>query len=150
MLSVITDVRVDKSSASEDIRGAIVEPSDANSIHMLFCDGVGEFKIQGWSESRQRWLPEVDPDGDGNLADTHFYLNSPDPNTTPGVLYPYPPYGGVSINNITYARDRGIDRAHFNDIPGLGKALKFTFTLFDSRGIIKEGRTFTYIVYLDD
>jgi len=29
------------------------------------------------------------------------------------------------------------------------KALKFTFTLYDSKGIIKNGRTFTHIVYLD-
>ena len=42
-----------------------------------------------------------------------------------------------------------LDREHFNSIPGLGRALKFTFTLFDSMGIIKEGRTFTHIVYLD-
>jgi len=28
------------------------------------------------------------------------------------------------------------------------KALKFTFTLYDSKRIIKEGRTFTHIVYL--
>lgn len=29
------------------------------------------------------------------------------------------------------------------------RALKFTFTLYDSKGIIKQGRTFTHIVYLD-
>ena len=29
-------------------------------------------------------------------------------------------------------------------------ALKFTFKLYDSKGMIKEGRTFTHIVYLDD
>jgi len=146
MLSVITDVNVFESAVSEDVRGAIVEPSDANSIHMLLCEGVGEFKIQGWSDDRHRWLPEVDPDGDGNLADTHFYFN--EPNNVPGVLYPYPPNGMVVINNINYPREQ-IDRIHFNSVPGLGRALKFTFTLFDSKGIIREGRTFTHIVYLD-
>ncbi len=30
------------------------------------------------------------------------------------------------------------------------KAFKFTFTLYDSKGIIKDGRTFTHIVYLGD
>jgi hypothetical protein len=72
-----------------------------------------------------------------------------DSEAVPGVLYPY---GGVRINNISYPRegtDDRIDRAHFNKIPGLGRALKFTFTLYDSRGILKEGRTFTHIVYLD-
>lgn len=29
------------------------------------------------------------------------------------------------------------------------EALKFTFTLYDSRGILKNGRTFTHIVYLE-
>ena len=147
MLSVITDVTVGDSNVVDPVRGAIVEPSDANSIHMLLCEGVSEFKIQGWSDSRRRWLPEVDPDGDGNLADTNFYFN--EPNNVPGVLYPYPPNGGVVINNISYPREQ-IDRIHFNNIPGLGKALKFTFTLFDSRGIIKDGMTFTHIVYLDE
>ena len=102
---------------------------------------------QGWSDTQKRWFPEVDPDGDGNLTDTPFYLN--DPNKVPGVLYPYPPNGLVSINNIDYASEL-IDKMHFNEIPGLGRALKFTFTLFDSRDIIEDGRTFTHIVYLDE
>ena len=43
-----------------------------------------------------------------------------------------------------------IDEEHFDAIPGLGRALKFTFTLYDSRNLIKNGRTFTHIVYLDN
>ena len=147
MLSVICNVTVGQSSVSEQVRGAEVDPADPNSIHMLLCEGVGEFKIQGWYDARQQWLPEVDPDGDGNLEDTHFYLTDSD--NIPEVLYPYPPNGAVAINNIDYPREQ-VDEAHFNAIPGLGRALKFTFTLFDSKGIIKEGKTFTHIVYLDD
>ena len=146
MLSAITDIQVDTSSVSEAIRGVVVEPADANSIHMLLCEGVGELKIQGWYDVQQRWVPEVDPDGDGNLADTHFFLS--EPNRVPGVLYPYPPYGLINMNTINYPRTQ-IDEAHFNAIPGLGRALKFTFTLYDSKGIIKKGMTFTHIVYLD-
>ena len=146
MLSVVTDIKVGTSAISEQVKGAMVDPADANSIHMLLCQGVGEFKIQSWYDAQKKWIPEVDPDGDGNLADTHFYMT--DPNAVPGVLYPYPPYGGVIINNINYPRAQ-VDKAHFGAIPGLGRALKFTFTLFDSKGIIKEGRTFTHIVYLD-
>ena len=151
MLSVICDVKVDQSNINEQARGADVDPADPNSIHMLLCEGVGEFKIQGWNDAQQRWIPEVDPDGDGTLLDTDFI---PDQDVMglhseeiPGVLYPYPPNGGVLINNIDYPRDQ-VDEAHFDAIPGLGRALKFTFTLFDSKGIIKEGRTFTHIVYL--
>ncbi len=145
MLSVATDIKVGTSTVSEQFKGAMVDPADANSIHMLLCQGVGEFKIQSWYDAQKKWIPEVDPDGNGNLADTHFFLS--DPNAVPGVLYPYPPYGGVIINNISYPREQ-VDKAHFEAIPGLGRALKFTFTLYDSKGIIKDGRTFTHIVYL--
>ncbi|GAG60925.1 unnamed protein product, partial [marine sediment metagenome] len=30
------------------------------------------------------------------------------------------------------------------------KALKFTFTLYDSKGILEKSRTFTHIVYLGE
>lgn len=152
MLSVICDVQVDQSNINQQVRGSEVDPSDPNSIHMLLCEGVGEFMIQGWSDSLQRWVPQVDPDGDGVLSDTDFIPTADgtglDSVLLPGVLYPYPPNGKVRINNIDYPNDQ-VDEEHFGMIPGLGRALKFTFTLFDSRGIIKEGRTFTYIVYLD-
>ena len=145
ILSVITDTTVGTSTVDEQIRGAMVDPADANSIHMLLCEGVGEFKIQGWYDAEQRWLPEVDPDSDDNLDDTHFY-DLGDPNV-PGVLYPY---GGVKINHFRRYPVEEIDEEHFDAIPGLGRALKFTFTLFDSRGIIKDGRPYTHIVYLDN
>ncbi len=145
MLTATTDIQVDDSSVNMAVRGVEVDPTDANSIHMLLCEGVGEFKIQGWYDARQQWIPEVDPDGNGDLADTHFFLS--DPNEAPGVLYPAT-NGIVKINDIDYPRDQ-IDEAHFNAIPGLGRALKFTFTLYDSRGIIKNGMTFTHVVYLD-
>jgi len=151
MLSVICDVKVGQSNINEQARGADVDPADPNSIHMLLCKGVGEFKIQGWNDAQQRWIPEVDPDGDGTLLDTDFIPNQDGmglhSEEIPGVLYPYPPNGGVIINNIDYPREQ-VDEAHFDAIPGLGRALKFTFTLFDSKGIIKKGRTFTHIVYL--
>lgn len=139
MLSVITDIKVGASTLSDQAKGAMVDPADANSIHMLLCEGVGEFKIQSWYDAQQKWIPEV--------ADGHFYNDPSDPNKVPGVLYPYPPYGGVAINNLSYPREQ-VDRAHFDAIPGLGRALKFTFTLFDSKGILPQGRTFTHIVYL--
>lgn len=153
ILSAITDVTVDSSDISETVRGATIDKRNPNSIHMLFCDGVGEFKIQGWFEAQQRWLPEVDPDGDGLLTDSDFLLDSSgsalDPIKVPGVLYPYPPHGGVSIRDVNYPSIY-VNQENFNAIPGLGRALKFTFTLYDSKGVIKEGRTFTNIVYLGD
>lgn len=147
ILSVITDIKFDDPGVSETVWGASVNQTDPNSIHMLLCEGVGEFKIQGWYDAQQRWVPDVDPDGDGDLADTNFFLA--DPISFSVLLYPYPPNGGVFINNIGYPRDQ-VDKAHFDAIPGLGRALKFTFTLYDSKGVIKGGRTFTHIVYLGD
>jgi prepilin-type N-terminal cleavage/methylation domain-containing protein len=145
ILSAATDIDVTGTTVNKAIRGVDVDPADANSIHMLLCEGVGEFKIQGWYDTQQQWIPEVDPDGNGNLSDTHFFLN--DPNTVPGVLYPGPK-GTVHINTMDYSREL-ITESNFNIIPGLGRALKFTFTLYDSKGIIKNGMTFTHIVYLD-
>ena len=145
MLTATTDIQVDNSSVNMAVRGVKVDPADANSIHMLLCEGVSEFKIQGWYDANQQWIPEVDPDSDGNLADTHFFLN--EPNKAPGVLY-NSSREIVNINNINYVGNQ-IDELHFNAIPGLGRALKFTFTLYDSRGIVKNGMTFTHIVYLD-
>jgi prepilin-type N-terminal cleavage/methylation domain-containing protein len=152
-LSVITDVKVDVPTVGRSVWGAHVDPADPNSIHMLLCEGVGEFKIQGWYDAERRWVPEVDPDGDGDLTDrTDFYVGDPDPDRVPGVLYPWRlapggAYGGVNIKGIGYGGP--LDETDFNRIPGLGRALKFTFTLFDSKGVIKQGRTFTHIVHLD-
>ena len=157
MLSVIMDVGVDGLRFNQTIGGAMVDRADPNSIHMLVCEGVGEFEIQGWHDGLRRWVPEVDPDGDGALDDTEFILANPanwraglHSEDVPGVLYPYPPNGGVKMGGVFGAFPRQwLDEAHFNMIPGLGRALKFSFTLYDSKGVIKEGRTFTHIVYLD-
>jgi hypothetical protein len=123
---------------------------------------VSEFKIQGWYDAQQRWVPELDPDGDGSLSDTDFILDASDPTRldstdVPGILYPYRiapagPYGRVILGG-TFSDERYQDilnESSFGLIPGLGRALKFTFTLYDSKGIIKQGRTFTHIVYLDN
>lgn len=161
LLSVICNVVITQSNVNQQFKGAQVDPNDPNSIHMLLCEGVSEFKIQGWSDMLRRWVPEVDPDGDGFLTDTDFITTQNetelDPVAVPGVLYPYrtwydsafDPNSYIQIHNMNYP-GRMLNEANFNNIPGLGRALKFTFTLFDSKGIIKEGRTFTHIVYLDD
>ncbi|MHC4675460.1 MAG: hypothetical protein ACYTBZ_23490, partial [Planctomycetota bacterium] len=143
-------------------RGAVVEPNDPDSIHNLLCQGVGEFKVQGWYEPEQRWVPEVNPDPDEDLTDGDFFVDPFDPTTldperrVPGLLY-HPRYGygfvilggHLGANTDIYYRER-LNEERFDDIPGLGRALKFTFTLYDSRGIIENGRTFTHIVYLGD
>jgi prepilin-type N-terminal cleavage/methylation domain-containing protein len=151
LLTVISDVYAEANDVAPEHRiGAVVDPViDNNSVHMLLCEGVGEFTIQGWHDGLQRWVPEaVDFDG---------------PDDLPFVLYPYNPMapvfssgafgkvkiGGILADTVNWHRDK-LNKERFNEIPGLGRALKFTFTLYDSRGIIQGGRTFTHIVYLDD
>ncbi len=147
MLSVISNVKTELSMDDRYLIGAAVNPADPNSIHILLCEGVGEFKVQGWYDAQQRWVPEVDPNGDRILTDSDFFLD--DPNRVPGLLYPNPPYGLISLNWPGYPLSPPMSEENFNLIPGLGRALKFTFTLYDSKGVIKHGRTFTHIVYLD-
>jgi len=160
MLSVIGDVMIEgdfngrtvTSTTSEAARGVLIDRSQAVSlekyVHALLCEGVGQFMVQGWNDQRKRWMPEVNPNGDNSLDDSDFPLagSNVDPNDTPGVWYPR---GRLTMGGgISYPQAQ-IDEEHFHEIPGLGRALKFTFTLYDSRGLIKNGRTFTHMVYLD-
>jgi len=150
MLSTIGGVNVTTAEISNG--GTPVSPSEPATIHMLLCQGVGQFSVQGWYEDplQQRWVPEIDPDDDGILDDSDFFtVGTPpqiDPCSVPLLVYPYGPYASPSI---IYDWSK-IDESYFNEIPGLGRALKFTFTLYDSRGVFPEGKTFTHIVYLDD
>jgi hypothetical protein len=105
---------------------------------MLLFQGVGEFKVQGWYAAQNRWVPET-PDFNGLLSPK-----------VPGVLYPYPPNGQVILGGAFSVSDfnRLLNEENFDSIPGLGRALKFTFTLYDSKGILKTGRRFEHIVYI--
>jgi prepilin-type N-terminal cleavage/methylation domain-containing protein len=157
MLSIIGEVIIgddpnNTTTTSEAAKGVLINRADPDSLHLLLCEGVGQFAVQGWNDKRGRWMPEIDPNGDGNLNDSDFIVDNGDldPNSCPGVWYPH---GGLIMGGIT-AQDLAqetpvFDEDHFAVIPGLGRALKFTFTLYDRRGLIKQGRTFTHIVYLD-
>lgn len=154
MLSVIGDVVVKGpdglvSTTGEATRGVLIDRSKPASIHSLFCEGVGQFMVQGWNDELQRWIPQVNPNEGDSLDDSDFPLKTDgaeiDSENDPGVWYPR---GGANLKNPQYSGE--IDEEHFNEIPGLGRALKFTFTLYDSRNLIKSGRTFTHIVYLDN
>jgi len=152
ILSVVGDVTIAgaaTSTTSEAARGVVIDLSQPDPVHALLCDGVGQFAVQGWNDTEQRWMPEVNPDGDEELDDDSDFLlegDDLDPNDNPGIWYPR---GAVTLRDVTYEASR-IDEAHLHEIPGLGRALKFTFTLYDSKGLLTGGRTFTHIVYLDD
>ncbi len=120
--------------------------SDPNTFHKLMCEGVGSFTIQ-WAywdsgDDRLYWFPSDDPDGDSSTSDSHFRWI--DKNEF-GVYFNIP-------GSIAYSDWYSIDDALFTDkdFSSYPKAIKFTFRLYDSKGIIKEGRTFTHIVYLGE
>lgn len=123
---------------------------DPNTYHNLMCEGVGSFAIQWayWDDGDERfyWFPSDDPAGDGSKP-SHFELMA---NYDFGVYFNIP-------GSITYPDWHSISDAESQageDFFPYPKALKFTFRLYDSRGLIKEdgrkGREFTHIVYLAD
>ena len=162
-LSVIADVNIIgglTSGVSPKQRGTQIDPCDPNALHMLLSEGVGQFAVQGWYAGAGRWVPELDINGDGRLeidsGDSDFNLKSEagkiqvDTADTLGLLYTGDEGGGLVLGgNLKDAYQGPFDPDHFAQIPGLGRALKFTFTLYDSKGVLKRGRTFTHIVDLD-
>jgi prepilin-type N-terminal cleavage/methylation domain-containing protein len=161
MLTRATGITVGTSVSPVNGSGLKVDTNQPLNVHELMAQGVGEFSVQSWYPAQGRWFPEVDPDRNGDLTDTDFNLNGGvlDSVNVPGLLYPYVAYlaaldpadmhGVIVSPNVIYPRTL-VDEEHFDQIPGLGRALKFTFTLYDSRGVFKEGKKFTHIVYLDD
>ena len=161
MLSIITGTGVGPSNLDQAEWSAKLDSSNPEDIYMLLCEGVGSFEIQGWSDTVGRWVPMYDPDGDGDYTDdSDFYLSGSNIDITDviGNLYPYIKFsngsfmGNAKFGSTSELYDypkENINEAHFNDIPGFGRAFKFTFTLYDSMGVFKDGKTFTHIVYLD-
>jgi hypothetical protein len=114
-------------------------------------EGVGSFSIQwGYLYSNigltnLYWWPSTDPDGNGNFADSDFIrmgLNSF------GFYFNIP--GGTNApfwNTPDSALNQYVTNFSKQFYPD---ALKFTFTLYDSKGVFKDGQAFTHIVYLGD
>lgn len=139
--------------------------STADTIHKLWAEGVGSFAIQ-WAymdlgnnptypaDDRILWFPNNDP---LLSTDLHFDLMNAIPKEGDevdvfGVMFNVP--GGDRLN-YWFSNPRLCYRYPILVPSNLiiyssPTALKFTFTLYDSKGIIKEGRTFTHIVYLDE
>jgi len=136
------------------------------TLHMLMTEGLGSFKIQ-WAYPfdisnpnppppliRQwRWWPSVDPDQDGFYDDDSDFFEMrkiyPLPLPSFGVFFKT---AGVSDPMLLWFSPDDAQNVYIGSFPTgfFPKALKFTFTLYDSKGVIEDGRTFTHIVYLDD
>ena len=158
-LSVIMDVNVGPPTVQREYWGVHLAWNDPNTVQNIFCEGVGTFRIQGWYQPNQTWIPDDDPDGDPNTPDTDYIIQknlnvTKDEKQVAGVIYSRSNLTGVYLNPDGRFGGHNnfrtlMNEEHFNEIPGLGRALKFTFTLYDSKGLIPGGRTFTHIVYLD-
>ena len=153
-ISMIADVNGYGSTVDAPNRGAHIDLSNPNhqetGMHMLVAQRVDHFAVQGWLPHEQRWYPIADPNGDGYLGDSDFRLTTNgteiDPNDTLGLIYPKESWRSAPSapeDLHTYTADQ------FNNIKGLGRALKFTFKVYDSFGLIENGRTFTHMVFLD-
>ncbi|MHC4122191.1 MAG: PilW family protein [Planctomycetota bacterium] len=132
-----------------------VDIYDPNTYHNLLCEGVKSFAVQ-WAywdtvSGRLRWFPDDDPDGDG------LYSHFADTMGTDifGIYF-----------NVPQLEAENWYRIDDGNVPGVVKpsgdypvALKFTFVICDSKGIVtrpdklgneKKGREFTHIIYLKD
>lgn len=145
MLTVITDLLVDLTgdntvgTTGGTPVGVIADASNAQTVHKVFCEGVGEFIIQDWYALEQRWKPEIDIDGDGNWATSPATFTGP-------YVSDWPLVGGfLDLTNI-YGWYYPGDDTFLTDY---GRVFKFTFTLYDSLGIFPDGKTFSHIIYLD-
>ncbi len=154
LVSMIADVNGFGSTVNAPIRGAHIDLSNPNpleaGLHMLVAQRVDYFAVQGWLQDEQRWYPIADPLGDGSLQDSDFNMTPDgseiDPNNLKGLIYPQASW---RTEPNAPAVVQGFTADQFNTIEGLGRALKFTFKVYDSFGLIENGRTFTHMVFLD-
>jgi type II secretory pathway pseudopilin PulG len=101
--------------------------ADPNDVRGLMCRNVGEIKIE-WTDGTK--APS------GMILWFGLMMPSGHPVEEVGLVPPDPPYRATWTPLV---------RGQY-----WPRALKFTFKLYDSRGILKEGRLFTHIVYLGD
>ncbi len=150
MLSVITGVTVNPSTITD--QGPQIDIQDQSTYHMLLCEDVVSFRIQGWLPSQKRWYPQINPDGDdtGDFSDSDYYLidGQPSHENLIGIIRPSLNSAGYTSQTLNIS-SAVLDDGPFEDIPVLGNALKFTFTLYDSRGIFPDGKVFSYIIYIN-
>jgi len=130
-----------------------IPPAAPVGLHMLMTEGVGSFAVQWgyWGSTSNvpvlRWFPSNDPNGDGSATSDFALMGA-------GVVQFGSYFNLQQQPTIADWHPMGIIESNVQKIflktdAGLPKALKFTFRIYDSKGIIKGGRTFTHIVYLE-
>ncbi len=155
LLSIVGDVNVADAKVPRDERGAWIDRSDADTLHMLLAERVGQFSIQGRrtvNGSLRRW-PMTDPTpNDGSLEDSDF--DTIGSGITAKIDTENPMWSLYSVSgrrthgdpNVTFPSNEGTSSAGIGDAWDLGPDLLFTFTLYDAQGLIEGGRTLTHRV----
>jgi prepilin-type N-terminal cleavage/methylation domain-containing protein len=121
--------------------------NDANNVRRLMCENVGEIKIE-WSDGTR--YPALNPNLENSLVWFSGLRTRKDGDLSNGIIGDSAYDGTVEFES---AGPPAFYRAIWTPLTPKQywpKALKFTFTLYDSRGILEKGRTFTHIVYLEN
>ena len=116
---------------------------DPNTARRLFCEGLGQFKIE-WTDGF------IDPSGSIAWFGLEITRRVGFPPDIPGD----PCYTSIDPNSCIERFSPGFYyMATWRPSTASylwPKAIKFTFTIYDSKGIFKDGQTFTHIVYIGD
>ena len=124
----------------------VITVNPADNIRSLMAENVGQMIIQWTDGTIVPGLPLT------NASGSLMWYGLPVPNMTTGAALG-PVLSGNSAINDSGASDPPSYRADWGSGVPEGfwpKAIKFTFTLYDSNRVIKSGRTFTHIVYIGD
>ncbi|MHC4396980.1 MAG: PulJ/GspJ family protein [Planctomycetota bacterium] len=133
------------------------QPQAMTGLHMLMSQAVSSFSIQ-WAYrysfppppappfiDEYRWWPSDDPDGIPGYGDSDFAEMGSD---AFGIYFNMP--GGIDPALYWYDHEQAANRYYIFPPGFYPDALKFTFTLYDSKGILEKSKTFTHIVYLNN
>ena len=141
----------------------VVDLVDTNDPHMLMAEKVGSFSVQ-WSYyytdattgyQYVYWWPSIDPANSGNTTYSDFGSSGMNMILNPFGFY-FNTAASSFSNWFSYSGAKGyyypdpLNPLNTFNKPVFPQALKFTFTLYDSQGVFKDGQTFTHIVYLGD
>ena len=124
--------------------------NDANDVRRLMCENVGEIRIE-WSDGTRYPATHPNPDLRNKLVWFGFSVTKREGDVTTSLpADPDPMYNLIEVAIPPWSSFYRAIWMPSTPKRYWPKALKFTFTLYDSKGILEKGRTFTHIVYLEN
>lgn len=153
MLRVCTGIEIGLNGITSG--GLQVDPDKpdvpASGVQLMLVEGARDLKIQGCLDGPTglyRWFPETgNADPAGVVSNSDFFTTGTGTIDTTNPMYAVCSDKTLLSSNVKNQADLP---TAIGCVTGLGRAVKFTFTLYDSRGFFRDGRTFTHIVYLGD